>query len=260
MNLRPNLAFTPPAVRAQLAAILASEAFVRSRRMQRFLEFVVEETLAGRDGQLGEYGIGLAVFDRSPDFEPALDPIVRNDARRLRAKLAEYYRQRASHTSVVVAIEIPKGGYVPVFLPCRPVSPPAEPNRRITVLPFEDLSASADGTRYALGLCTSLSSGLANLDGLETVAYGFFRQLAATPESGLTHVIAGTLLQSGPRCRVLISLIRLANGTQLWAREYDFDAGDMLAFCSEITRAVLHGVTTCLGLPHPQLTCLAIAA
>jgi adenylate cyclase len=77
MNLRPNLAFTPPAVRAQLAAILASEAFVRSRRMQRFLEFVVEETLAGRDGQLGEYGIGLAVFDRSPDFEPALDPIVR---------------------------------------------------------------------------------------------------------------------------------------------------------------------------------------
>src|SRR5690348_4353086 len=83
----------PHAVREQLAAILTSENFVRSRRMQRFLEFIVEETLAGRADQLAEYSIGLAVFDRGTDFEPALDPIVRNDARRLRLKLLEYYRQ-----------------------------------------------------------------------------------------------------------------------------------------------------------------------
>jgi hypothetical protein len=47
---------TPQAVRAQLARILASEVFVLSGRMQRFLQFVVEETLTGRADQLGEYG------------------------------------------------------------------------------------------------------------------------------------------------------------------------------------------------------------
>jgi len=104
------------AVRAQVARILASEGFVRSHRMRRFLEFVVEETLAGRAANLGEYGVAVSVFDRSDDFEPALDPIVRNDARRLRVKLSEYYRT-AAHASDRVWIDIPKGGYVPVFVP-----------------------------------------------------------------------------------------------------------------------------------------------
>jgi len=48
-----DIRITPRAVRAQLASILGSDAFVRSRRMQRFLEFIVGETLAGRADQLG---------------------------------------------------------------------------------------------------------------------------------------------------------------------------------------------------------------
>lgn len=108
-------AIAPQAVRDQLRRILGSEPFLRARRMQRFLEFVVEETLAGRADQLGEYGIGTAVFDRGPDFDPAVEPIVRNDARRLRAKLLEYYSQPQAWAADAVRIEIPKGGYVPVF-------------------------------------------------------------------------------------------------------------------------------------------------
>ena len=56
------------AVRPQLHRILASDVFVRARRMQRLLVFIVEETLAGRADQLGEYGIGISVFDRGQDF------------------------------------------------------------------------------------------------------------------------------------------------------------------------------------------------
>src|SRR5689334_12854480 len=112
-----SVSIAPHAVREQLAAILASETFVRCRRMQRFLEFIVEETLAGRADQLGEYCIGVSVFDRGEDFEPALDPIVRNDARRLRLKLFEYYRQPGAAGWIL--IEVPKGGYVPVFLPTK---------------------------------------------------------------------------------------------------------------------------------------------
>ena len=115
----PAVSQTPPipgsAVRPELARILASEGFVHAERMRRFLTFIVEETLAGRAKQLCEYSIAIWVFDREESFEPGLNPIVRNDARRLRQKLLEYYQQRISMNSEYVFIEIPKGGYVPVF-------------------------------------------------------------------------------------------------------------------------------------------------
>jgi hypothetical protein len=83
--------------------------------MRRFLAFVVEETLAGRASQLCEYSIGISVFERDESFEPGLDPIVRNEARRLRQKLVEYYLRPHDEDHGQVMIDIPKGGYVPVF-------------------------------------------------------------------------------------------------------------------------------------------------
>jgi hypothetical protein len=103
-------------VKAQLRLILQSEWFAQSERMRRFLEFVTEETLAGRADQLCEYAIGVAVFDQHHSFEPALNPIVRNDARRLRHKLHEYYRHTRAEADRVL-IDIPKGAYIPVFRP-----------------------------------------------------------------------------------------------------------------------------------------------
>lgn len=110
-----NLTTSPNAVRAQLSQILRSSGFVHARRMRQFLEFVVEETLAGRAHQLCEYSIGISVFGRNEFFNPSLDPIVRNDARRLRQKLTEYYLQLNSQNNSHIRIDIPKGGYVPVF-------------------------------------------------------------------------------------------------------------------------------------------------
>jgi hypothetical protein len=107
---------TDHAIRVQLSKIFESKGFVRAERMRRFLEFVVEETLVGRANQLCEYTIGTAVFERDESFEPGLDPIVRNDARRLRQKLLEYYhRSPREQDDDQIVIDIPKGGYVPLF-------------------------------------------------------------------------------------------------------------------------------------------------
>lgn len=110
---RPPRVASADAVRKQLAKICASDGFVHARRMRTFLEFVVEETLAGRAAKLCEYSVGISVFGRDESFEPGLDPIVRNDARRLRQKLLEYYQQ--SGQGDPISIFIPKGGYIPVF-------------------------------------------------------------------------------------------------------------------------------------------------
>ena len=253
-RVRPAVTgITPAAVRAQLEKILASEAFVRSRRMQRFLEFIVEETLAGRADELGEYGIGMAVFDRGPDFEPALDPIVRNDARRLRLKLLEYYRQASSDP---VVIEMPKGGYVPIFLEPSSIDPPRNPPRRLAVLPFETLSTAPETALYGRALCMSLTANLTDVDGLEAIAHGY----VAEQSPRLSHVIQGSVFTSGDRGRVTVNLICVPEGAQIWAREYDFATSEVLPVLSEIAASVLHEVKARLGLERPRRALLALAA
>src|SRR5262245_50588264 len=119
-------------IRLQLQRIEASPSFQSSTRMSRFLRFVVEETLQSGPEAVKEVTVAIAAFDRPTDFNPKLDPVVRNEARRLRGKLEAYYAGEGA--SDHVRISIPKGGYVPHFevidtaprLPAAP-SPPAAP-------------------------------------------------------------------------------------------------------------------------------------
>ena len=102
-------------VRQQLSRILASKTFHQVDRLKRFVTFIVDETLDGRGGDLKEYVIGVQVFGKEPSFDPRTDPIVRVQARRLRARLTRYYQDEGNADEVVV--DLPKGGYAPVFKP-----------------------------------------------------------------------------------------------------------------------------------------------
>ncbi len=119
-NAPPSSQTSPEAVRTQLDKILQSGPFAPSERMTRFLRFIVEETLAQRADQLSEYAIGVEAYDRGESFEPSTDSIVRVDARRLRAKLREYYDTAGLNDPLL--IEVPKGTYSPVFVN-RPMPP-----------------------------------------------------------------------------------------------------------------------------------------
>jgi hypothetical protein len=77
--------------------------------------FVVAETLEGRGDEITEHLIGVHVFDRPADYRTLEDNIVRSYARQLRKRLAEHFADQGS--SEAVRIDIPVGGYVPVFLP-----------------------------------------------------------------------------------------------------------------------------------------------
>ena len=104
----------PPAeVRVQLDRILASPIFCKALRHSRFLSFVVNKTLAGEADAIKEYSIGLEAFDRPQDFDPVGDPVVRSEARRLRLRLSDYYRELGKLDPI--HIELPKGTYVPAF-------------------------------------------------------------------------------------------------------------------------------------------------
>ena len=97
----------------QLERILKSAPLVTSPSLSRFLRYIVEETLAGRSASIREYTLGVHVFDRGEDFNPRLDPIVRVQARNLRARVAKYYETQGMNDPIF--IELPKGTYVPIF-------------------------------------------------------------------------------------------------------------------------------------------------
>ncbi|MCI0348834.1 MAG: hypothetical protein L0Z53_05355, partial [Acidobacteriales bacterium] len=101
------------AVQRELDRILASSGFARNERLCRFLRFIVERHLEGRDQELKEPVIAVEVFGRRPDYNPKLDPIVRTEAGRLRGRLSEYYVGEGRGDALV--IEVPKGGYIPAF-------------------------------------------------------------------------------------------------------------------------------------------------
>jgi TolB-like protein len=130
-----GVSMPPDDVRAELARVLASDQFVNSDRLSRFLRFVVEKTLAGEADAIKEYPIGVEVFDRGATFDPRLDPVVRVEARRLRAKLAEYYDGPGRDAPLRIIFR--KGSYVPGFEPAAaaptPVSAPRAGRRLLWV-------------------------------------------------------------------------------------------------------------------------------
>src|SRR5215472_7872968 len=99
--------------RAVLEKVLESPGFARKERLSRFLRFVVEGHLEGKDLELKESVIAVEVFGRSTNFDSRLDPVVRTEAVRLRARLSDYYSKGGKADALV--IELPKGGYVPRF-------------------------------------------------------------------------------------------------------------------------------------------------
>ncbi len=58
------------AIREQLVRILNSDPFHQAQRRQRFLEYIVNEVLAGRGERLKGYSVAQAVFDRAETFDP----------------------------------------------------------------------------------------------------------------------------------------------------------------------------------------------
>ena len=93
--------------------VVNSGQFSRSPLLSRFLLYIVAETIQGHEGRITEHQIGVRVFDRPATYRTIEDNIVRNYARQLRKRLANYYA--CDGVNETVRIEIPLGGYVPVF-------------------------------------------------------------------------------------------------------------------------------------------------
>ncbi len=111
--MSPRLGENPELVRAELRDVLASAPFARSKRSSELLRYLVEQVLEGRAENLKEYVLAVEVFGRDESFDPRIETLVRVEANRLRSRLKAYYEGPGAHSPL--HIDVPVGGYVPVF-------------------------------------------------------------------------------------------------------------------------------------------------
>lgn len=159
----PVLAPDRETVLAELGRILSWPEVARSPQLGRFLDYIVRRTLDGDEQAIKAYSIAVDVFGRSTEFDPQADPIVRVQARRLRALLEQYYDTAGAGNTL--RITLPVGRYVPEFS-----SPKAgvEPDRGTALV------VAAQDTRigWPSGLTRSWLALLLVAVGLAALGYG----------------------------------------------------------------------------------------
>ncbi len=253
----PVPAPAPEEICAQVERMLASRLFTRSNRLCRFLRFSVEQTLAGKSAQLKEQIIGVEVFDRKPDYDPRIDPIVRVEARRLRAKLKAYYNSpgRGDH----IMIGLPKGAYLPFFrIRAAAAQDSAAPvpvangsgKKSIVVLPFANLLAGTDDDYFSDGLTEELIHLLTRVPSLRVVAWATASQLRGRERdlAGIRQqlhvgtILRGSVRRTEGRVRVTAQLIDSESGDYLWSETYDRRLENVFAIQEEMARAIVQAL------------------
>lgn len=117
--------------------VAASKGLTSSVLLSKFLLYVCDRQLRGRVTEITEYQIGVQVFGRRTSYNPNDDNIVRQYARLLRKRLDNYFEGEGCHEPF--RINIPRGGYVPVFHPQSPAKDSVN-------APMGDASLSIEGT------------------------------------------------------------------------------------------------------------------
>jgi TolB-like protein len=249
------------AIREQLVRILNSGPFHQSQRRRRFLEYLVNETLAGRGERLKAYNVALAVFDRPETFDPVTDPLVRIEAARLREKLREYYGTDGQGDPI--RIDLPKGTYTPQIefrhedapqIAREKGSPTHEVSSTVpsvAVFPFNDLSADQNLGYLGDGVAEDIITALSRFPDLVVVARSSsftYKDKALDvrevgKELGVDYVVEGSVRKDGDKLRIVSQLIDTKNGEHLWAERFDRSGTNPWALQDEVTGMIVSAIT-----------------
>src|SRR5580658_4307871 len=124
------------AVLRELKKVLASPHFSNSKRYPALLQYIVENTLAGKSDLLKERTLGVEVFDRPQTYDTNTDTVVRYTAGEVRKRLSLYYLERGGGSGI--RISLPPGSYIPEFLQGQEESDETDNNSEAPGTPSSD--------------------------------------------------------------------------------------------------------------------------
>ena len=263
------------AILEQVNRILDSPEFQATGMMRAFLRFVVEETLAGRAGELKGYTIAIKVYGRKSDFDATYDPLVRIQAGKLRRALERYYLVVGERDPL--RIDIPKGAYVPVFT--APASGDILPLKQqqnsqatalslangpsIAVLPFKNLTGDPEKDYFVAGFVEELAIELARYEDFHIIdshlASSFADDVNDSKQLALeldTHfLLTGSVRMNDRQMKISITLTDAHSGEQLWGEHFQRDlmAVNLIAVQEEIAKETVTHIVSEYGIIPQRL-------
>jgi len=227
--------FSTEEINQQTKRILEFGMFKSSPVLSRFLEFIISETVHKREIQIKEYSIAIHVLNRSRDFNPTGDSIVRIHAGRLRRALHDYYLTVGLYDPIIITI--PKGCYVPEFSegetgkPIRRVLPiPQKISNKpfVAIFPFRAVTQKEGVPEFLTALQEQLSEQLLSFHDISVIGY-FSDELNAKIRSnvleagklvGADYIITGSLTHIGDHIRVAMNMLVTATGVVLLCKSF----------------------------------------
>lgn len=126
------------------------------------------------------------------------------------------------------------------------------PNRHasIAILPFENLSGTADDARLAGGFVQDLITEVARFPALGVIAAEsvFAVESVGLDDAGLgrrlkvAYLLKGSVRRSARALRIAVQLVEAATGQHLWAERYDMPAAELFAVLDEIAAKVANAL------------------
>jgi adenylate cyclase len=223
-------------VTQHLDQALSSPLFRKAERQSRFLRFVVVSALQSPQTTIKEFDVGIAVYDRRPDYDPRTDPIVRVEAARLRARLREYYEVTPPER---VRIDIPKGGYVPHFIAVGGEPVQAASDLSILVPPFRSLSEDPRDQNFCDGLTAEVVYRLSQDHRLRVITESAAALLERRDGPRPSFLLEASLRRSGAEIRLILHLAELTGaGSTHFSNVYQASTSDILATQEALAEAI----------------------
>ena len=228
---------TADKIKIQLNKILLSDKFKNSSKLSTFLQFVVEESLAGRSQEINQFLIARQVFASDADFNPQINPIVRIQASRVRRALDNYYL--AEGNADLLIINIPKGSYTPRFRWRKNNQYKSQPETttrslavslpRIAVMPFVNNNGNLAEDFWAEGISEELSFRLTHFDLIAVVAHYstlIYRQKNSDiaeirKQLKVDYLFTGSIYIYANTLRMYVQLVETNSEKQIWAEQFD---------------------------------------
>jgi len=131
------------------------------------------------------------------------------EAARLRARLREYYEGTPPEH---VRIDIPKGHYVPVFIPVEGDSGLVNSDLSVLVPPFRCLSADAGDQNFCDGLTEEVLHKLAQVPRLRVITQAVAARIEQVEGPKPHYLLEASVRRAGAEIRLVLQLMELTGG------------------------------------------------
>ncbi|MGB9429488.1 MAG: hypothetical protein WCC11_06365 [Gammaproteobacteria bacterium] len=127
-----------------------------------------------------------------------------------------------------------------------PAAVMAIPAKSVAVLPLVNESGDKDQQYFSDGLSEDLITALSQFAGLKVISRDSSFRFRDSKDSsteigaklGVAHLLEGSVQRAGGDVRISVELVNAADGSALWAQDYDRPYQDLFALQDDITKAV----------------------